>query len=220
VSLPETESGHLSAAHRCNGRRSWCVRESEVSKVLEWAYDCHGHYVGDLTVKRLIGYYYWPTLIKDTHAYCWSCQSCQLTGGRRPFQIPRHIIQLQPMDMIRIDGLRLISAESNPGGHRYILIVVDYFTRYAWVQALLAINGPAVIDLVANIARTFGLPRSVYTDNATYFLYGTFPNFLASRGVRQFPAPKTPPSSVGLLEQYVQLILYGIRRIVGGGGNI
>jgi len=143
-----------------------------------------------------------------------------LTGGRRPSQIPRPIIQLQPMDMIRIDGLGPISPESNPGGHRYILILVDYFTRYTWTQALPAINGPAVIDLVANIARTFGLPRSVYTDNATYFVNGAFPNFLASRGVQQFPAPKTHTLSVGLLKRYIQLVLYGTRRIVVGGGNI
>ena len=97
---------------------------------------------------------------------------------------------------------------------------MDYFTRYAWAQALPAVNGPAVIDLVATISRTFGLPRSVYTDNATYFASGAFPDFLASRGVRQFPAPKTHPSSVGLLERYVQLVLYGIRKIVVGGGNI
>ena len=124
------------------------------------------------------------------------------------------------MDMIRIDNLGPISPESNSGGYRYILIVVDYFTRYSWVQALLAINGPAVIDLVANIAKTFGLPRSVYTNNATYLVNGAFSKFLTSRGVRQFSAPKTHPLSVGLLEWYIQLVLYGIWRIVVGGENI
>jgi hypothetical protein len=124
------------------------------------------------------------------------------------------------MDMIGIDGLGPISPISEPDGSRYILIVVDYFTRYAWAQALPAINGPAVVELVSRIARTFGLPRSVYTDNATYFVSGTFPDFLQSRGVRQFPAPKTHPASVGLLERYVQLVIYGIRKLVVGGGDL
>jgi len=138
--IDEPDNYPLLAYTERNGRRSWCVRELEVSKVLEWAHDCHGHYAADLMVKRLIGYYYWPTRVKDTHAYCRSCRNCQLTGGSQPFQIPRPIIQLQPMDMIVIDALGPISSESNPGGHRYILILVDYFTRYAWVQAFLAIN--------------------------------------------------------------------------------
>jgi len=53
-------------------------------------------------------------------------------GRPQPSQVLRPIIQLQPMDMIGIDGLGPISPISNPGGHKYILIVVDYFTRYAW----------------------------------------------------------------------------------------
>jgi len=218
--IDEPDDYPLLAYTERNRRRSWCVRESEVDKVLEWAHDCYGHYAVDLTVKRLIGHYYWSTRVKDTHAYCRSCRSCQLTGGKRPSQVPRPVVQLQPMDMIVIDGLGPISPESNQGGHRYILIAVNYFTRYAWAKALPAINGSAIIDLVATISRTFGVPRSVYTDNATYFVSGAFPDFLASRGVRQFPAPKTHPSSVGLLERYVQLVLYGIRKIVVGGGNI
>jgi hypothetical protein len=122
------------------------------------------------------------------------------------------------MDMIGMDGLGPISPVS--GEHKYVLIAVDYFTRYAWAQAFPAINGSVVSRFVASIARTFGLPRSVYTDNASYFMEGVFPDYLTVRGVRQFPAPKTHPSSVGLLERYVQLVLYGIRKIVVGGGDV
>ena len=120
--------------------------------------------------------------------------------------------------MIGIDGLGPISPASD--GHKYILIVVDYFTRYAWAQAFPAINGSVGSGMIAGISRTFGLPRSIYTDNATYFVEGFFPDFLMIRGVRQYPAPKTHPSSVGLLERYVQLVLYGIWKIVVSGGEI
>jgi len=79
--------------------------------------------------------------------------------------------------MIGIDGLGPVL----PGcdGHKYILIVVDYFTRYAWAQVLLAINGAVVSRMITTgISRTFGLPRSVYTHNATYFVEGVFADFL------------------------------------------
>src|SRR4030081_1613641 len=122
------------------------------------------------------------------------------------------------MDMIGIDGLGPISPMS--GEHKYILIVGGYFTRYAWAQAFPAINGTVVSGFVASIARTFGLPRSVYTDNASYFVEGLLPDYLTIHGVCQFPSPKTYPSSVGLLEQYVQLVLYGIRMMVVRGGDI
>jgi len=216
--MDEPDDYPLLAYTERTGKQSWCVRKSEVDKVLEWAHDCHGHYAWDLTLKRLIGHYYWPTRAKDTHRFCRSCRSCQLTGRKRPSQVPRPIVQLRPMDMIGIDGLGPISPVS--GDFKYILIVVDYFTRYAWARALPAITGSAVSEFIDSIAKTFGLPNGVYTDNATYFVSGVFPDFLATRGVRQFPAPKTHPASVGLLERYVQLVLYGIRKIVVGGGEI
>jgi len=201
-----------------NRRQSWCDRKVELNKVLFWAHDCHWHYSADLTLKRLMGHYYWPTQTKDTPVFCRSCQSCQLTGHKHPSQVPRPVVQVQPLDMIGIDGLGLISLASD--GHKYILIVVDYFTRYAWAQAFPAINGFAVSGMIAGISRTFGLPLSIYTDNATYFVNGVLPDFLTIRGVRQLQAPKTHPSSVGLLERYVQLVLYGIQKIVVSGGEI
>ena len=105
------------------------------------------------------------------------------------------------MDMMGIDGLGPIS----PASHRnnYILIAVDYFTGYAWAVTVLAINGSVVVKFLESIARVFGFPRSIYTDNASYFVEGQLPKFLHTRGVRQSPAPKIHPSSVGLLERYV-----------------
>jgi len=98
--------------------------------------------------------------------------------------------------------------------------VVDYFTRYTWAQAFPAINESVVSGMITGISRTFGLPWSVYTHNATYVMEGIFPDFLMIRGTRQFPAPKTHPSSVGLLERYVQLVFHGIWKTVVGGGKI
>ena len=41
--------------------QTWCVWEREVDRALQWAHDCHGHYSADLTIKRLMGYYFWLT---------------------------------------------------------------------------------------------------------------------------------------------------------------
>ena len=200
-----------------SGDQAWCVREREVDRALQWAHDCHGHYSADLTIKRLMGHYFWPTRHRDAVRYCRSCPSCQLTARPTPSQTPTSIVQVRPMDMMGIDGLGPISPASH--GNNYILIAVDYFTRYAWAVTVPAINGSVVVKFLESIASVFGLPRSVYTDNASYFVEGQLPKFLHARGVRQFPAPKTHPSSVGLLERYVQLMLYGLRRVITGGAG-
>ena len=200
-----------------SGDQAWCVRKREVNRALQWAHDCHGHYSVDLTVKRLMGHYFWPTRHWDVASYCRSCHSCQLTVRPTPSQVPTSIIQVRPMDMMGIDGLGPISPSSR--GNNYILIAVDYFTRYAWAVTVPAINGPVVVKFLQSIAGVFGFSRSIYTDNASYFVEGQLPQFLHSKGVCQFPAPKTHPSFVGLLERYVQLMLYGLRRVIIGSAG-
>jgi len=200
-----------------SGDQAWCVQEREADRALQWAHDCHGHYSADLTIKRLMGHYFWPTRHRDAVRYCRSCLSCQLTARPTPSQILTSIIQVRRMDMMGIDGLGPISPASH--GNNYILIAVDYFTRYAWAVTVPAINGSVVVKFLQSIASVFGFPRSIYTDNASYFVEGQLAKFLHTRGVRQFPAPKTHPSSVGLLERYVQLMLYGLRRAIIGNAR-
>ncbi|XP_070030022.1 uncharacterized protein [Nicotiana sylvestris] len=52
-------------------------------------------------------------------------------------------------------------------GHRFILVAIDYFTK--WVEALTfkAVTKKAVVDFVHfNIICRFGIPNTIITDNA------------------------------------------------------
>ena len=52
-------------------------------------------------------------------------------------------------------------------GHRFILVAIDYFTK--WVEAITfkALTKKAVVDFVhSKIICLFGIPRAIITDNA------------------------------------------------------
>ena len=52
-------------------------------------------------------------------------------------------------------------------GHRFILVAIDYFTK--WVEAITfkAVTKKAVLDFVhSNIICRYGIPRAIITDNA------------------------------------------------------
>ena len=66
---------------------------------------------------------------------------------------------------------------------------------------------------------TFGDPLAAYRDNGQHFLGDGFHGMLVKRGIRHFPATMTPPSSVGLTERYVQLIMGILRRRVQGSNK-
>ena len=58
-----------------------------------------------------------------------------------------------------------------------------------------------------------GYSRAVYTDNGSHFK-GKFDDHLKEKGVKHYFAPITHPSSVGLAERYVRLILNILRAVL------
>lgn len=170
----------------------------------------------DMTVRMLRGRYFWPTRTKDVALYTKSCDACQHFGPLRSTSRElRTILNIQPMDMLGIDFVGPINLMSR-AGNKYILLAVDYFSRYMFAEATEQANGQTVVNFVRKIATVLGWPVSIYCDNASYFVKGVFPSELKERGVHLFTAPVTHPSSVGLAEKYVNLTLTALRTILRG----
>ncbi|XP_070049313.1 uncharacterized protein [Nicotiana tomentosiformis] len=52
-------------------------------------------------------------------------------------------------------------------GHRFILVAIDYFTKWVEAIALKVVTKKAVVDFVhSNIICRFGIPKTIITDNA------------------------------------------------------
>jgi len=203
-----------------SGEHSLCVRKESVQSLLTQTHDCHGHFASGILVKFLIGRFYWPTRIRDVHYYCYSCRECQLIGPLKPSASILPVVQLQPLDMLGFDFIGPISPVSQPTHCRYIIIAVDYFTRYLFAQPVAAAMGASAVGLLLNqIVRPFGWPLAVYTDNGQHFAQGDFPKLLKQYSVKQFPAPKTHPSSVGLSERYVQLLMTSLQATLQKNGQ-
>ena len=90
---------------------------------------------------------------------------------REPLQ---PIVTTAPLQMLSIDFVRL---ERSSGGHKYILVVVDHFTKY--VQAYLTKKKTAVTaaDRIFNdFIPRFGFPEKLHHD-----MGGEFENHLFER---------------------------------------
>ena len=199
------------------GEQAVCVRKEEIHQILQRYHDTHGHFAKDMTLRMLKGKYYWPTRVQDVAEYCRSCDACQRFGPLCPSRRQlKTILNVQPMDLLGIDFVGPISPRSTQGS-RYILIVVDYFSRYLFAEATISTNGETVVKFVRQIAQRMGWPLSIYCDNASYFVKGSFPEELQKRRVLLFLAPITHPSSVGLAEKYVHLTMTALRMILQGG---
>ena len=187
------------------GATSICMIEEEVSSILQAAHEDHGHYASALTLDFLIGRAYWPTRVHDVFRWCQSCPSCQLRS-KKPIKADKQaILKFAPMDMLGMDWLGPISPACTATGCKYILIVVDYFTRFVWAKAYVEHEGKETVHMYEHhICPIFGFPRSVYSDNGSHFVNQWVERLFREHGVTHYTGPISHPSSTGLMERAVQ----------------
>ena len=164
-------------------------------------------------VRLLRGRFYWPTRIKDSMRYSRDCNTCQRFGPLKPTSELKPILNLQPMDMMGMDFLGPIKPEG-VGKNKYILIIVDYYSRFLFAEVVRDVDEVTVVRVLQKIAKLFEWPIAIYCDNASYFVKGKVPEELKGHQVLQFSAPIMHPSSVGLSERYVRLVLTGLRTVL------
>ena len=93
------------------------------------------HLGGKKTLSKVRQMFYWPELQGDVKSYVAGCETCTKRKEpnptkRAPMQIVRSGI---PMERIAIDILGELPITTN--GNKYILVIADYFTK--WAEATL-----------------------------------------------------------------------------------
>lgn len=104
------------------------------------------HLGKEKTTKRILRQFYWPTLHRDVAEYCQRCDACQKTSGKKASRaplVPLPIIS-QPFKRIAMDIVGPLPKSSQ--GHRYILVVCDYATRYPEAFPMKFIDAASVAE--------------------------------------------------------------------------
>jgi hypothetical protein len=114
-----------------------CLTHEEAIIVLNNCHTgaCGSHLSGlSTTQKNLRAGYFWPTLMKDCIKLVKKCHPCQIFSRKmRAHPAPMFpVITVGPFTKWGIDYTTC--NPSSARGHRYIIVVVDYFTK--WVEAM------------------------------------------------------------------------------------
>lgn len=101
------------------------------------------------------------------------------------------IIEIELFDCLRIDFMGPFNSSN---GNRYILVEVDYVSK--WVKsATLSTNNANVVAmfLKKTIFICFGTPRTIVSDEGTYFYNSVFNKLLAKYNVKYIVAATYQP---------------------------
>ncbi|XP_039683800.1 uncharacterized protein [Medicago truncatula] len=114
---------------------------------------------------------YWLTMLKDCIDFAKGCQGCQKYAGimRVPASELHAIIKPWPFRGWALDVIGEIKPTSSKG-YRYILVGIDYFTK--WIEAipLKDVTQEEVISFIQKfIIYRFGIPETITTDQGSVF---------------------------------------------------
>ena len=101
--------------------------------------------------------------------------------------------------------------KSSKGGHVYLLVAVDKFTK--WIEAMPVTNqsGHSAVKFFESIVFRFGVPHNIITDNGTNFAEGAFSRFCQEKHIRLDVTSVAHLASNGKVERSNGLVLSGIK---------
>nr|GFA76101.1 reverse transcriptase domain-containing protein [Tanacetum cinerariifolium] len=112
-----------------------CVHGKEALDILG---ACHngptgGHHGANLTAKKVFDSgFFWPTIYKDAHEFVKNCDSCQRQGKiSQRDEMPQNSIQV--CEIFDVWGIDFMGPFPSSRGNKYILVAVNYFSK--WVEA-------------------------------------------------------------------------------------
>ncbi|PIN01369.1 DNA-directed DNA polymerase [Handroanthus impetiginosus] len=149
-----------------------CVSESEIPSILGFchSYACGGHFGPKRTARKVLECgLFWPNLFRDAYMFCKTCESCQKTGalGHRD-QMP--LTPILFCEIFDVWGIDFMGPFPPSYGNTYILLAVDYVSKWVEAKATRTNDAKVVVDFVrSHIFARFGVPRAIISDRGTHF---------------------------------------------------
>ncbi|GKC21084.1 reverse transcriptase domain-containing protein [Tanacetum coccineum] len=145
-----------------------CVYGSETQKILD---ECHngltgGHYGPSTTAKKVFdASFYWPIIFKEAHTLVQNYDACQCSGSlSRKDEMPQNRIQVS--EIFKIWGIDFIRPFPKSHKFEYILVAIDYVSKWAEAEALPTNDVRVVINFLKKLFSRFGIPKALISDIA------------------------------------------------------
>ncbi|KAJ0954149.1 putative nucleotidyltransferase, Ribonuclease H [Helianthus annuus] len=180
-----------------------CVEDEEIPSVLSLVHEsaCGGHFSGQKTARKVLSCgLYWPTVFRDSFEYAKNCLRCQQMGSISK----RDEMPMQPIlvvDIFDVWGIDFMGPFPNSIGNLYILVAVDYVSK--WVEAIATkTNDHRVVCkfVQSNIFSRFDVPRVIISDGGSHFKNFNFGKLLKRYGVDHRIATPYHPQTSGQVE--------------------
>ncbi|GJR52223.1 reverse transcriptase domain-containing protein [Tanacetum coccineum] len=189
-----------------------CVDGKEALEILE---ACHsgptgGHYGANFTAKKVFDAgFFWPTIYKDAYEFVKTCDACQRQGKiSQRDEMPQNAIQV--CEIFDLWGIDFMGPFPSSRGNKYILVAVDYLSKWVEAKALPTNDARVVVKFLKSLFSRFGAPRAIISDRGTHFCNDKFDRVMSKYGVTHRLSTPYHPQMSG----QVEVTNRGLKRIL------
>nr|GEV28101.1 copia protein [Tanacetum cinerariifolium] len=112
-------------------------------------------------------------IYKDAHELVKNCDSCQRQGKiPQRDEMPQNSIQIY--EIFDVWGIDFMGPFPSSRGNKYILVAVDYFSKWVEAKALTTNDARVVCKFLKSLFAIFGVPRAIISDRDTHFCNDQF----------------------------------------------
>ncbi|GJZ11362.1 reverse transcriptase domain-containing protein [Tanacetum coccineum] len=179
-----------------------CVHGQEAIDILK---ACHngptgGHHGPNYTAKKVFdSSFYWPTIYRDAHDLVTRCDASQHQGKiSQHDEMPQNAIQV--CEIFDVLGIDFMGPFPSSRGNKYILVAVDYLSKWVEVKALPTNDARVVVKILKSLFARFRTPRAIISDRGTHFCNDQFSNVMLKYSVTHRLATTYHPQTSGQVE--------------------
>ena len=157
------------------------VPASLLSSILRYTHTAYHH--GSTKMRYMIidkmGYW-WPKMNYHIKTFCQCCNTCQFIkpGVKRAYARGNMKIfaATRPFQQISVDIVGPLPTSHSE--NRYIVTMIDKFSRYCMLVPTKDITGLSVIKAIDRWITTFGPPESILSDNGPQFISSIYTDYM------------------------------------------
>src|ERR1051325_7006097 len=193
-----------------------CVGEKDMSVVMKEVHEgvCGNHGGGRALASRILRVgYYWPTLTRDCLEYVAQCSKCQtfVPAIHTPSEFLHAVLAPWPFYQWGADILGPFPVA--PGQLKFLIVAVDYFTKWVEAEAVSRISADRVRRFYWRcIICRFGLPRVIVADNGPHLASTSVVEFCKDLGIQNRFISIEHPQANGQAESANKVILNAIKK--------
>ncbi|GJQ94096.1 reverse transcriptase domain-containing protein [Tanacetum coccineum] len=137
------------------------------------------------------------------------------TGGHHSANLTARKVFDAVCEIFDVWGIDFMGPFPSSHGNKYILIAVDYLSKWVEAKALPTNDARVVVKFLKSLFARFGTPRAIISDHRTYFCNGQFAKVMSKYGVTHRLATAYHPQTSDQVEVSNRGLKHILERTVG-----